>query len=221
MALTSDEQKKAYTGLRSDVIALIKERPCNVLDVGCSNGVLLDYLKKQIGALYAVGIEYDSALAAEAISRADKVIVSDLDNFDIETLGDTKFDLIVFADVLEHTKEPYIVLKKVLKLASGNAQIVISLPNVQHWTVIKNLFIGQWPQRERGLFDKTHLRFFTLRSIQELAVASGLEIEEIHRKYRITDSPSKINLFSKLFALGPLKPFLVYQYIVRLRRINP
>lgn len=220
MALTSDEQKKAYTGLRSDVIALIKERSCNVLDVGCSNGVLLDYLKFQIGALYAVGIEYDSALAGEAISRADKVIVSDLDNFDVETLGNTKFDLIVFADVLEDTKYPYIVLKKILKLASENAQIVISLPNVQHWTAIKNLLIGQWPQRERGLFDKTHLRFFTLRSIQELAVASGLEIEEISRNYRITDAPSKINHFSKLFALGPLKPFLVYQYIVRLRRIN-
>lgn len=220
MTLTSKEQKIAYTGLRKDVIDLIKGHPSNVLDVGCSNGVLLDYLKKQNGALYAVGIEYDSVLAGEAISRADKVIVSDLDNFDVETLGNTKFDLIVFADVLEHTKEPYIVLKKILKLASENAQIVISLPNIQHWTAIKNLLICQWPQRERGLFDKTHLRFFTLRSIQELAVASGLEIEEISRKYRITDAASKINLFSRLFALGPLKPFLVYQYIVRLRQIN-
>jgi len=218
MALTSDEQKKAYTGLRYDVVALIIGHPSKVLEVGCSNGILLDYLKVNLGATYTVGIECDPELAGEALHKADRIIVSDLDYFDADVLADSKFDLIVAADVLEHTKDPAAVMRAILKCASDNAQVVISLPNIQHWTAIKNLFIGQWPQRERGLFDKTHLRFFTLQSIKDLAAASNLEIERVSRNYRITDAPgSIINRFSGLFALGPLKPFVVYQYILRMR----
>jgi methionine biosynthesis protein MetW len=218
MGLINNQQRNAYTGLRSDVIELIKGNPIKVLDVGCSNGVLLGYLKSKLGASYTVGIECDPGFAEEAAKNADRIIVADLDTFDVATLDESKFDLIVLADVLEHTKNPASVLREILKSAEPNAQVVLALPNIQHWTAIKNLFIGEWPQLERGLFDKTHLRFFTFRSIKDLADISGLEIEEVSCNFRFVDAPrSRINRFAKIFAFRPLKPFFAYQYVLRLR----
>jgi 2-polyprenyl-3-methyl-5-hydroxy-6-metoxy-1,4-benzoquinol methylase len=151
----------------------------------------------------------------------DKVVNIDLDSFNSQSLDGETFDLIILADVLEHTKNPSAVLCEILKSATVDAEVIISLPNIQHWTAIKNLMIGRWPQLERGLFDKTHLRFFTLRSIHELLSGAGLQVEAIKRNYRIVDSPGgKVNRLSKLFALGPLKPFLTYQYVLRARLAN-
>lgn len=215
-----DSKKIAYTGLRSDVISLITIKPKFVLDVGCSNGVFLEFVKNKLGANFAVGIEFDSELILEARKKADKIIEADLDYLKIDALGEEQFDLIVLADVLEHTKEPAPVLREVLKAATNDAVIIISLPNIQHWTAIKNLVIGVWPQRERGLFDKTHLRFFTLRSIIDLATECGLQIEKIRRNYRILDKPSsKINRLSRVFGFWPFMPYFTYQYVLRLRKI--
>ena len=220
MSEIDGQKRKSYTGLRRDVISLIGNKPTNVLDVGCSNGILLHYAKGQLGAKYTVGIELDHVLAEEAASKVDKVLKMDLDSFRVAELRGKKFDLIILADVLEHTKEPSRVLAEVLKAAENDAEIIISLPNVQHWTAIKNLLIGRWPRRERGLFDKTHLRFFTWQSIVDLADECGLRVEERQRNLRILDSPrSLINRLSRAFGVWPLAPFFTYQYIVKLRRV--
>ncbi len=218
MSDISNQQRAAYTGLRDDVFNLIVGNPVRVLDVGCSNGTLLKLLKRQQNVKLAVGIELDPDLAEEAKQWADEVIISDLDGFKISQLEERQIDLIVLADVLEHTKNPQAVLQEILGAASKEAQIIISLPNIQHWTAIKNLLIGKWPQRERGLFDKTHLRFFTFESIQDLAESCGLVIEEVSRNYRITDAPDgRLNRFSRFLAFWPLRPFVTYQYVLRLR----
>ena len=216
----NSEQIIAYTGLREDVICLIQGTPNSVLDVGCSNGKLLSYMKK-LGSSYLVGIEQDRTLAAEALKSADKIINLNLDEFNIHALDGKFFDLIILADILEHTKNPSLVLGELLKSASLDAQIIISLPNIQHWTAIKNLIIGRWPQRNRGLFDRTHLRFFVFNSIKNLLKEVDLEVEEIKYNYRVVDRPdAKINRFSRYLAVGWLKPYLTYQYVIRSRRIK-
>lgn len=218
--MINDQKRISYTGLRADVISLINGTPANVLDVGCSNGVLLEHLKLYRGAAFTVGIELDQALAREASRKIDRTINADLDNLNNAILKNYRFDLIIFADVLEHVKKPEVVLCEILKSSSKNAQIIVSLPNVQHWTTIKNLLLGQWPQNDRGLFDRTHLHFFTLLSIREMADRCGLEIESVHRNYRIFDEPGhRINRFSRLLAFWPFKGFVTYQYVVRMRPI--
>jgi methionine biosynthesis protein MetW len=215
-----DEQKRSsYAGLRLDVISMISKKPNSVLDVGCSNGVFLQFAKNQLGAKFTVGIENDLEFIQEAMQRADKIIKMDLDFFSSEKLNSQKFDLIVLADVLEHTKDPFFVLNEVLNFATSDTKIIISLPNIQHWTAIKNLIIGKWPIRERGLFDRTHLHFFTLQSIEDLAAQCGLKIEKKIRNYRIVDKPdAKINSFARLFCFWPLAPYFTYQYVIRLSR---
>ena len=215
----SDKKRISYTGLRSDILSMISAKPSYVLDVGCSNGIFLEYAKKGLGASYTVGVEIDSDLSREAMQRADQIINADLDCIKGEQIGIEKFDLILFADVLEHTKEPASVLREILKTGTQDVHIIISLPNIQHWTAIKNLIIGEWPLRERGLFDKTHLRFFTLRSIVTLAEECGLKVEKVHRNYRIMDSPSScINKLSRYVGFWPFASYFTYQYVIRLRR---
>ena len=221
MSQLSRQRLVAYTGLRKDVVTMIRNQPSRVLDVGCSNGALLEYLKKERGVRLAVGIEVDEHLAAEATGKADCIIVSDLNTFESSSLGYESFDLIILADVLEHTVCPRSVMKEVLKVASDDAQVIISLPNIQHWTAIKNLLIGKWPQRERGLFDSTHLRFFTYRSIIELAGACDLRIEAIHRICRIRDAPGGIlNRFSGFLNVWPIRAYFTYQYVVSMRLVT-
>lgn len=214
----NNQRTASYTVLRKDVIGLISSRPINVLDVGCSNGIVLEYIRSELGADFTVGLELDENFSRAAAKRVDQLFAVDLDRLDFGLFNGIKFDLIILADVLEHTKNPVRLLTEVLKAADDDAEIIISLPNVQHWTAIKNLLIGVWPQRDRGLFDKTHLHFFTLRSIRELATDSGLVIEDIVCNLRIVDKPdARINRLSSFFCFWPLKPYFVYQYVVRLK----
>lgn len=213
------QKRSSYTGLRLDVLSMISKKPTSVLDVGCSNGAFLQFAKNQLGVKFTVGIESDPEFIQEAIPKADKIIEMDLDFFNSEKLNSYNFDLIILADVLEHIKDPFFVLQEILKFAMNDAQVIISLPNIQHWTAIKNLIIGEWPMRNRGLFDRTHLRFFTLRSIEDLAMQCGLKIEKIVKNYRIVDSPdAKINYFSKLFCFWPFSHYFTYQYVLLLRK---
>lgn len=118
-------------------------------------------------------------------------------------------------DVSEHTKSPSMNLNKIKSVCKSEAEIVLSLPNVQRITVLLNLLRGIWPERDRGIFDKTHLRWFTLKSIETLANDNGLKISRIMRHYRFTDRPSsKLNRLARFFHFGVFKNFLTYQYVV-------
>ena len=215
MTALSERTLKSYTSTRNDILKAIPQRPRRVLDVGCSNGALCEKLKKIYPNAHITGIEHDEDLAAEARKKIDKVIVADLDLEQTEALANEKIDLFIFADVLEHTKNPKAILRKFLTIAAPDAKVIISLPNVQHWTAIYELLRGHWPERDRGLFDRTHLRWFTLRSIEALAEDCCLSISSISRNFRILDRPGgRLNRISRYASFLPLKNFLTYQYIV-------
>lgn len=220
--MVASHKRASYTGLRHDVLALLGSRSRKaLLDVGCSTGTTLRHCLDMQIVERAVGIECDALAASEAGQYANDIFVCNLDDFVATSLGKYEFDLIFLADVLEHTKEPEQVLREILKLSAKDVEVIISLPNVQHWTAIWNLLTGRWPQRERGLFDKTHLRFFTLKSIYHLAASTGLKVEKIRRNMRITDVPvSKINRLSKFMDFWPIRPFFTYQYVMSLKPIR-
>ncbi len=210
--------KPSYIGSRNDILKLIPHGIRRVLDVGCSTGTLGESIKRRIGA-EVVGIELDEEMAKIAKLKLDRVIVEDVEVIELKNYYPFKyFDCIVFADVLEHLKDPWKVLKETTKFLSDDGIVVASIPNVRHWDTIFNLvFKGYWPYRERGIHDKTHLRFFTLKNIKELFQSSNLQIIRIERKYRIIEGPHKlgiINVLSKYFALLFLKEFLTFQYLV-------
>jgi methionine biosynthesis protein MetW len=210
----------SYVGSRSDILHLVPNNARKVLDIGCSIGALGKSIKETKGA-EVIGIEIDEIMAEVAKKDLDRVITGDIEEIDFKALFELiDFDCIIFADVLEHLKDPWHILRTITAFLACGGVVIASIPNVRHYTTISSLAVkGYWPYRDRGIHDKSHLRFFTFQNIQELFQESGLEIIEVKRHYRIIESPNKLNKFSQYFALPLLKEFLTFQYLVVARKV--
>ena len=210
----------SYIGLRNDILNLIPKEVHKVLDIGCSIGTIGKQLKKRKN-IEVVGIELNKEMASIAKNNLDKVIIADVEKLNFKNYFPSEyFDCVIFADILEHLKEPWNVVRNVVEILNQKGMIIASIPNVRHYTTLIDLiFKGKWPYRERGIHDKTHLRFFTLKNIKEMFDNSVLKINKIERKYRIIEAPHPYNKFSRLFALPIIKDFLTFQYIISARRI--
>jgi SAM-dependent methyltransferase len=145
-----------------------------VLDVGCASGGLLAELAGRAGR--REGIEIDTVAAEAARAHADAVHVGD-----IETVGGPApgtCDVVVLGDVLEHLADPLPAMRRASAWARPEGWIVVSLPNVAHWSIRRELVLGRWRYRDAGILDETHLRFFTWSSGLALLEDGGLEVVE-------------------------------------------
>jgi len=211
----------SYIGERNDILNLIPNNVKRVLDIGCSIGTLGEKIKKRNHA-EIVGIEINEQMGKIAKEKLDKVIIGDIENVNLfDYLVPNYFDCVIFADILEHLKDPWSVLKNATSFLNNNGIIIVSVPNVRHYsTIINLLFKGYWPYRERGIHDKNHLRFFTLKNIKELFRYADLKIDKIVRKYRIIERPHLLNKCSKYLALTFIKDFITFQYLIIAKKNN-
>ena len=131
-------------------------------------------LKNKLNA-EAWGIEYNDEAATAAEEKLDKVISGKIEDA-LTELPDNYFDTIIFADVLEHLVDPYSVLELIKDKLSPEGELIASIPNVRHWSVVKQLLEGRWDYQEWGIMDSTHLRFFTRQSIQSMFDKAGYNI---------------------------------------------
>ncbi|EKO3471150.1 class I SAM-dependent methyltransferase, partial [Vibrio fluvialis] len=149
-----------------------------VLDVGCYEGALGHHLITEKKCIVD-GIELDPKAAKEASKHYNKVVVANLNVDDVTTDLDGGYDYIIFADVLEHLLEPQFQLSKLKELLSENGKVIISVPNIGYHGVLASLSEGDFPYSETGILDRTHLRFFTRKTLKELITQSGLYPNEI------------------------------------------
>lgn len=147
----------------------------SVLDIGCASGGLLAQLAPTAGR--RVGIEPDQSAAQAAARHADTVHAGTLAEIGDSLVGDGEhFDVVVLADVLEHVADPTTELRRAAALVAATGSMVISLPNVAHWTMRLHLGAGRWRYGPSGILDDTHLRFFTWHSAAALVRDSGLQV---------------------------------------------
>jgi methionine biosynthesis protein MetW len=158
-----------------------------VLDIGCGTGILGAELKKKGCTVY--GIEYEPAAAAIARKRLDRVIIADIEREPPRV--DQRFDVLIFADVLEHLRNPGDVLKRFLRFLKPSGIAIISLPNIANWTVRSRLLTGNFSRTETGILDKTHLHFYTLATARQMLSHAGLRIEKIDVTPNFIRSPFK------------------------------
>jgi SAM-dependent methyltransferase len=228
MAIASTEQKAAeyYLETRPDIQALAEAEGKRILDVGCAAGELGRALKLA-GALEVVGIERSGEAAALAKERLDQVIVSDVENLDLP-LDEASFDRIIFADILEHTVDPWSVLASYGRYLKSDGRIIASIPNLRFYAVIIRLIFNRWGYTESGILDSTHLRFFTLPTIKEMFERAGYRIERVDRNYRLFEDQSRIGragalasrLFCRFIAPLALRHFFTFQYLVVAKKSN-
>ena len=148
-----------------------------ILDVGCSSGALGRSLKIQRPDRFVFGIEFDALFAKEAGTHLDQVLNADLNLLNwSEAMAGRRFDCIIFADVLEHLVDPKRSLLQAREHLQPGGSIIVSLPNIRHLSALRAIFVsGRFPQNERGIFDSTHLRWFTVGDAQRLLGACGFK----------------------------------------------
>jgi len=155
------------------IVNLVGEQK-RVLEVGCATGYMAEYLVSQ-QKCYVVGIEVNPVAAQEAAARCSEVIIADLDGDALERVTGT-FDVIIFADVLEHLRDPVRTLRAAHALLAEGGYVLLSLPNIAHWEVRRELLFGRFDYTATGILDDTHLRFFTYASAAKLILSTGFEI---------------------------------------------
>jgi methionine biosynthesis protein MetW len=218
-----DQKYAAYTTPRPDISAMVPISAGSILDVGCSNGALGRSLKSEQPAREIWGIEFDSKLATEASANLIKVIHADLNILDwSEALAGRSFDCIIFADVLEHLSQPEKCLDQARNHLTKGGCLVISLPNIRHLSALRSIFLqGQFPRRDRGIFDRTHLRWYTIADAHRMLADHGLRVASISLAMRWGDNGGgRLNrLLNRLPRAvrhwGPIREFLTYQICLR------
>jgi 2-polyprenyl-3-methyl-5-hydroxy-6-metoxy-1,4-benzoquinol methylase len=152
----------------------------NILDAGCSSGYLARLLTKRNCTVAGLDINPDAL--AEAAEYCTHTVAADLDRQELGQLfGAAEFDAIVFADVLEHLRDPWRVLDGARAILVDGGSVIASIPNIAHGAIRLALLSGKFDYSEFGILDDTHLRFFTRRTIAELFIRSGFTIERIER----------------------------------------
>jgi O-antigen biosynthesis protein len=200
------------------VVELVPEE-ASVLEVGCATGYMSDVLVRRKGCRVA-GIELDPTAAAEASAYCERVIVGDVETLDLKDhLEGERFNAVLFADVLEHLREPAAVLRRVQPFLAEGGAVVASIPNIAHISVRLALLSGEFRYRNLGLLDETHLRFFTRASIVDLFESTGFVVSTWRRR-RIELSDSEIHPPTHVPGglsswLGSDPELTTYQFVIR------
>ena len=148
-----------------------------VLDVGCASGYLGEALGGRKCEMW--GIEPDLKSFTIAQAKGYKKIINSSIEEALPLLGAEGFDVIIVADVLEHLVNPNLTLNELKRFCKPNGKILVSLPNVAHYSVRQSLLFGKWDMTDTGILDRTHLHFFTLKTIKTLFKEAGWEIEAL------------------------------------------
>ena len=163
-----------YANVNPELLRWVPLAVRDVLELGCGEGALAAAYKRRNPAARYTAIEAHGPSAAVARSRVDRLVEADFQTLspqELEGLG--RFDAIVMGDVLEHLSDPCSTLERLRPLLREEGWLALSVPNAAHWTVLAELMQGRWPARDSGLFDRTHLRWFTLDSLRQTLADAG------------------------------------------------
>ena len=144
-----------------------------VLDVGCAGGYLGAILAAR--GYRVTGI--DSPGARAGFPESIELVEADLD-LGLPRLP-CQFDIVICADVLEHLRQPAAMLGDLRRALADGGRLVASLPNSGHLYFRANVLMGRFPAHDRGLFDRTHLHFYTWRGWVDLFTEAGFHIESL------------------------------------------
>jgi 2-polyprenyl-3-methyl-5-hydroxy-6-metoxy-1,4-benzoquinol methylase len=174
------EQVRVYEGDRRDLWKYIPAGVDRALDVGCAIGDLGAALKAHGLARTVVGLELSPDAAVQAHERLDQVIQGDVETTEVP-FPDGYFDLVIYADVLEHLKNPWAVVASHRRLLRPGGTVVASLPNIGYFSTLLMLLRHEWRYQELGIMDYTHLRFFTRSSLLDMFRQAGYTETRLYR----------------------------------------
>ena len=187
----SDKKQKTYPSLPENLsindlddnnslkkMVLFVGEKKTVIDFGCASGYLANLLQQK--GCQITGLEINPESAEIARQYCEEVFICDLDFDSLNNiLGDRKFDVALFGDVLEHLRDPWRILEQTKDFLNPSGFIVASVPNIAHGAIRLALLEGNFNYMPFGILDNTHLRFFTRTTVEELLEKTGYFIHQI------------------------------------------
>jgi SAM-dependent methyltransferase len=195
-----------------------------VVEVGCSSGALAREYKKINPACIYTGVEIVPEYAELARRYCDSVVVTDIEDVDGAQFAERfEADCWVFGDSLEHLRDPWGLLAKIRRVIPPDGSVVACIPNAQHWSVQARLSRGDFRYEEKGLLDRSHLRWFTRKTIVEMFNNANFKI--VGGTERVKDpEPQRDTVLPLIRALAAgaggdpelaVKEAIPYQYVIR------
>lgn len=157
-----------------DYIEAERDSSIRVLELGCGAGATLAWIKGLYSNAELHGVEIVSTVAriADSIQGAH-ILCGNAETIEFP-YNDNYFDYCIMGDILEHLHEPLPVLKRINQLIKPHGKIIVSMPNIKHWSVmIPLLFKDRFSYEDAGILDRTHLRMYTGTEIKKLIKGAG------------------------------------------------
>ncbi|MBN1914150.1 MAG: class I SAM-dependent methyltransferase [Candidatus Omnitrophica bacterium] len=161
------------------IVEFVKENHKKILDVGCGTGGNAQLIKKKFPHAVIDGITISKRESGECLKHMRNLYIIDI-NTEWPGFTDCKYDLILFSHILEHTVSPKDIIGRFSGLLSECGQILIAVPNFMNWKTRFELLKGRFRYTDEGIFDFTHLRFFTFYTVKELLVDERFKTDKFY-----------------------------------------
>lgn len=215
MSNSTEIQREYHDLVRQDVFEFLPEKMGRVLDLGGGIGATSAAIKEMGRADRIVVVDL---VGDNALPSVDRAFGGDLEDpsFLAHVIAEEgPFDSVLCLDVLEHLREPWSVVEQLRDGLSPDGVMMTSLPNVRHvrllWPLVAH---GRFQLANKGIMDRTHLRWFTHQSAIELMTPEGLKLEVIHGKIPLNKWYRRANMVT----FGLFRRFLEIQYLIRVRK---
>ena len=156
------------------LIAALVPNGARVLEIGCGSGALGSKILSLDNTAYYQGVEPSGIRAKKALSRGLRCHTGYLSRVLKKELGD--YDVVILADVIEHLENPSELLDLAKLYMKPDAMLIVSVPNIAHWSIRLSLLFGRFDYAPTGILDATHLRWFTKASLLRYLHAASLRI---------------------------------------------
>lgn len=163
-----------YRSARTEILPLLPPAVSRLLDIGGGAGYFAAEAKRITGCEAHVA-EANAGAAQAALQRVDRVWQGDF----LEIAFDTDFDCVTALDMIEHCADTDAMLGKIRSLLTPAGSFIASIPNLAHWSVLADLMAGRWDYLPVGIACRSHLRFFTRRSIEVCWRRAGFRIAAV------------------------------------------
>jgi SAM-dependent methyltransferase len=184
-----------FSGARADFVRLLpRDSTAAILEVGCGTGATGALALARGRAGRYVGIELMETAGAKAREVLSDVVIGDVEKLEPDW-SPASFDGLILSEVLEHLVDPGRTLERLARFIRPGGVVLASSPNVAHWRVIRELIAGRFELADSGVFDRTHLRWFTPLSFARLFTEAGFKVDQIGS---VTPFSDRVDLLSRL-----------------------
>lgn len=159
------------------LLKLINIVPNKILDIGCGAGGNAILLNEVFANAIVFGITHSEEEASLARSHMSECWIFDLESDFTDKLNGRTFDLLIFSHVLEHLRDPSLVLHTFSKFLRKGGQVLIAVPNVLSWRMRFQFLLGRFEYSAGGVLDDTHLRFFTYETTDKLLLSATTNLK--------------------------------------------